>query len=276
MDHIHIHPDPHCKSILHTLLLAVRRPLLALVVFYCSLALPLAAQKEVLHGTWEGVDADELGKITTRLTFEPDGRLEVDLEIDYTAEDFTEDFTIGEEESIPLPQAILESEDFAALERVLSVESGSGHGTYQVRGDSLLVNLDEFGFVVDGESLAATEFWVPLFRFLFRLLFATFAVAFEEDLSDEELAERLATVYEDMASDPEFQALVDELLAEFEESPLPFALTGTYAIEGDTLFITSTTADEEGEETIETLEFHRIAPATAVAPTTWGSLKSGI
>ena len=127
------------------------------------LALPLAAQEEALHGTWEMTTGDEFSQIAVRLTFEPDGTVEVDMEIDFTFDPSGEDPAIeGEEESIPIPQAILESEDFAAIKRLLSVESGFGHGTYQVRGDSLLINWDEVGFIVDGESLEATEFWGPI------------------------------------------------------------------------------------------------------------------
>ena len=239
------------------------------------LALPLSAQEEALHGTWEMTTGDEFSQIAARLTFEPDGTVEVDMEIDFTFGPSGEDPAIdlaGEED--PIPQAILESEDFAAIERLLSVESGFGHGTYQVRGESLLINWDEVGFIVDGESLEATEFWTPIITFLFRLLLASFSVAFEEDISDEELEERLVTAYENMPADPEFQAFIDEILAEIEESPLGFTLTGTYAIEGDTLFITSTTTDEEGWEATETLEFHRSDAATAAVQTTWGDLKN--
>ena len=70
--------------------------------------------------------------------------------------------------------------------------------------------------------------------------------------------------------------MLADMLTELEEEPLGLGLTlsGTYAIEDDTLFITTTTTDEDGVETVETVEFHRIDVASAVAQTTWGSLKA--
>ena len=73
------------------------------------------------------------------------------------------------------------------------------------------------------------------------------------------------------------QAFVDEFLAELDEdeflADLGFGgaeeINSTYAIEGDTLSITTT--DEDG---VETVEFHRIDVASAVAQTSWGALKA--
>ena len=69
--------------------------------------------------------------------------------------------------------------------------------------------------------------------------------------------------------------MLADMLAELDEEPLGLGLTlsGTYAIEDDTLFITTTT-EEDGLETVESVEFHRIDVASAVAQTTWGSLKA--
>ena len=48
--------------------------LLSSIVFLCLLALPLAAQEEALHGTWEGTIVDaELGEVTVHLIFKEDG-----------------------------------------------------------------------------------------------------------------------------------------------------------------------------------------------------------
>ena len=75
------------------------------------------------------------------------------------------------------------------------------------------------------------------------------------------------------------QALIDEVLAEFlaelDKEPLGLGLTlsGIYAIEDDTLSITTTT-EEDGIEIAETVEFQRIDVASAVDPTSWGALKA--
>ena len=69
------------------------------------------------------------------------------------------------------------------------------------------------------------------------------------------------------------QAAVEEFLAEFnpeEEFLGDFTGSlGTYRIDGDTLSIT-TLADGEAD----TIELTRIDPSTAVARSTWGSLKA--
>ena len=65
-------------------------------------------------------------------------------------------------------------------------------------------------------------------------------------------------------------------LHKLEEAPLLISLSGTYAVEGDTLRITSAAVDDEGNETMETVVFRRTDAASAVVQTTWGSLKSGL
>ena len=231
--------------------------LLSSIAFLCLLALPLAAQEEALHGTWEGTFADdEIGEGTMRLTFQADGSFDFDLF-------FEELIYPGDEAEVPdelLDELTEIIEMFSALEGI------SAHGgTYQVSGDSLWVHNDSVvEYIVDGESVAVVEFWTPLIRFSARF-FAAFAAAFEE-VSEEDYQAFEQEIFNQMLAD---------MLAELEEEPLGLGLTlsGIYAIEDDTLFITTTT-DVDGVETIETVEFHRIDVASAVAPTSWGSLKA--
>ena len=151
-------------------------------------------------------------------------------------------------------------EVFSALEGI------SAHGgTYQVSGDSLWVYNDSVvEYIVDGESVDVVEFWTPFIRFSARF-FAAFAAAFEE-VSEEDYPAFEQAIFDQMLA---------EMLAELDEEPLGLGLTlsGTYAIEGATLFITTTT-EEDGVETVETVEFHRVDVASAVAQTSWGSLKA--
>ena len=232
--------------------------LLSSIAFLCLLALPLAAQEEALHGTWEGTFADdEIGGGTMRLTFQADGTFDFDL--------FVEE-PIGIPADGEVPDELLDElteviEVFSALEGI------SAHGgTYQVSGDSLWVHNDSVvEYIVDGESVDVIEFWTPFIRFSARF-FASFAAAFEE-VSEEDYRALEQEIFDQMLAD---------MLTELEEEPLGLGLTlsGTYAIEDDTLFITTTTTDEDGVETIETVEFHRIDVASAVAQTTWGGLKA--
>ena len=213
--------------------------LLKSIAFLCLLALPLAAQEEALHGTWEGTFAEGEGsKITTRLTFEADGTFALSQDIE------------GEEGDVESPVETL-SVRFA--------------GTYRVAGDSLWVDIVELYYIVGDEKMTPVEFG----EFM-RELYIGFARGFA----------RLAADLEGISDEdyPAFeQAFVDAFLADLDEdeflADLGFGgseeISSTYAIEGDTLFITTT---EEGE--VETLELHRIDVASAVVPTTWGSLKA--
>ena len=209
------------------------------IAFLCLLALPLAAQEEALHGTWEGTFAEGEGsKITTRLTFEADGTFALSQDVE------------GEEGDGESPVG------------TLSVQFT---GTYRVAGDSLWVDIVELYYIVDDKKMTPVEFG----EFM-RELYIGFARGFA----------RLAADLEGVSDEdyPAFeQAFVDAFLADLDEdeflADLGFGgseeISSTYAIEGDTLFITTT---EEGE--IETLELHRIDVASAIVPTTWGNLKA--
>ena len=213
--------------------------LLSSIAFLCLLALPLAAQEEALHGTWEGTYIDEeSSEITTRLTFEADGTFALDQNI------------AGGEGDVESPI------------ETLSVQFT---GTYRVAGDSLWVDIVELYYIVDDEKMTSVEFseFMKEFFIGFARGFARLAADLE-GVSDEDYP-----VYE--------QAFVDEFLAELDEDEFLAELglgefekiNSTYAIEGDTLSITTT--EEDG---VETVEFQRIGDATAVAQTTWGDLKA--
>ena len=213
--------------------------LLSSIAFLCLIALPLAAQEEALHGTWEGTYIDEeSSEITMRLTFEADGTFALDQNIE------------GGEDDVESPI------------EALSVQFS---GTYRVAGDSLWVDIVELYYIIDDEKMTPVEFveFIKEFFIGFARGFARLAADLE-GISDEDY--------------PAFeQAFVDEFLAELDEdeflADLGFGgseeINSTYAIEGDTLSITTT---EEGG--VETLEFHRIDDATAVVQTTWGDLKA--
>ena len=135
----------------------------------------------------------------------------------------------GDEAEVPdelLDELTEITEMFSALEGI------SAHGgTYQVSGDSLWVHNDNVvQYIVDGESVDVIEFWTPLLRFSARF-FAAFAAAFEE-VSEEDYSAFEQEIFDQMLAD---------MLAELDEEPLGLGLTlsGIYAIEDDTLFITT-------------------------------------
>ncbi len=207
------------------------RQILSSILFLCVLVLPLSAQEEALHGTWEGSFVDEEGNaVTMRLTFEADGAFELNQVIKL-GEGFQ---SVVEAAEIPVEKVTVQ-----------------GTGTYQVAGDSLLVDIAEAEILVDGRD-------------------------FFEVLA--EVARALARVAADLlgiseADYPAFeQNFVNEFLAGMDEEQFLAEFSGVgvaWAIEGDTLFITTTT-----EEGVDTLEYQRIDPSSAVAQTTWGGLKA--
>ena len=211
--------------------------LLSSIAFLCLLALPLAAQEEALHGTWEGTTfADGAGgKITTRLTFEADGT-----------------FQSQSSESSLLLDFVEVDAEFSGVEAPI-IDSFHQIGTYQVAGDSLWFDIDNAYYIVDGKETAIVDYMTQIYRVLAR---------FAADLggvSDEDY--------------PAFeQTFIDRFLSIFDEEELFAELEkgGTYSIEGNALFLTTTT---EGGA-VETVEFHRIDVASAVAQTSWGALKA--
>ena len=237
------------------------RQILSSILFLCPLVLPLAAQGNALHGTWGTTIVDDelgVGESTIRLTFQADGTFDYLMEPEGEIEGLVVD-----EEADPDERAAAE-----ALIESITPESIRFTGTYQVAGDSLYLEpVTSEVVLVNGETIDFVEFFTRIVRTFLVPFFLAFA---EEDLSEEDYAALE-------------QELADEFLANSEEMEAGFLPSGTYAIEGDTLFITITTYEETvdidtGEETVETtvetLEFHRIDAATAVTQTSWGSLKA--
>ncbi len=207
--------------------------LLLPVLGLCLLSAPLAAQQEALHGTWEGTLVDEqIGEIAIRLTFQADGSFQIDQVIQVQ-----DDFLAAVQ--VPQPPTI---ETMAAR----------GTGTYGVLGDRLLVDVATLNLSVDGESFV--NFFTQVARDFARFVADSHEIpaehypAFEREFIDAFFAE-LDTV---------------EFLALFNEGGI-----SSYAIEGDTLFLT--TAREGG---VSTWEFHRAVASSAIAATTWGRLKA--
>ena len=208
--------------------------LLSSILFLCLLVLPLAAQEEALHGTWEGTIVDGEVELTTRLTFYGDGTYD----------------QVIEGSALLAAVGFLDSAAAAGAE-IPTFETFSAHltGTYRVEGDSLWFDVVESNLLVDGKD--AVEVLTQVARALAR---------FAADIAD--------VSAEDY---PAFeQTAVAEILAGFNEEEFAEGMSGTYAIEGDTLFLIATT--EEGG--VETLELHRIDGTSAVGQTTWGGLKA--
>ncbi len=207
--------------------------LLLSIAAFCLIALPLAAQEELLYGTWKGhfVD-DEIGEITVHMTFQADGVCAID-------------------QVIQVKEDLLGAEgaDITAIER-LDIRAT---GTYSVEGDSLWTDITDFELLVNDQSQDLAEVLTQFGRGLARW------TADLTGISDDAY--------------PAFEKqVIDELLAGFSEERLLAEFDGgmgTYAIEGDTLLLT--TVDELG---VETMEFRRVDTASVVAPTGWGSLKA--
>ncbi len=207
-------------------------------LFLPLFALPLCAQDDALVGTWEtSFTEPEVGDGTIRLSFGADGRFQLDQVIS-ASDDFLA-FPAEAGDAVPL---------------IIEEFTLQGTGTYRVDGDSLFAELTEVSMYVDGRDFF--EVMTEVIRALARF------VADLQEVSDEDY--------------PAFeQAAIEEFFAEFnpeEEFLGDFTGNlGTYSIDGNTLSIT-TLVDGEAD----TIELRRIAPSTAVARSTWGSLKAAM
>ena len=184
-----------------------------ILLWLVLLVAPVAAQIEDLHGTWQSTVVDEqLGEVTTRLTFQTDGSFELDYVIQ-VKDDFL---------------APVQAPNLPAMETI----SAHNAGTYGVLGDWLLFSAAALDLSVDGQDFA--EFFGPVARDLSR-----FAADLHE-IPDENYA-----AFEE-AFVAEFFSLLSEsfsvLVGEGDG-------IGTYTVDGDTLFLIL--AAEDSNETWE-------------------------
>ena len=206
------------------------------ILFLSLLALPLFAQEEALHGTWDSILLDDqIGEISTSLTFEEDGDFEINQVIEVK-----EDFLAG----LDIPETI-----------AINTITARGTGTYGAEGDSLRVDIAQWDLQVDGESF--DDFFTRVARDLAR----HFA-----DLN--EISEERYPEYEQAYVD-EFLAAIGEIdfLAGFGEGG-----SSAYAIDGNALVLT--TAEETTWE-FHRMEVVVETP-TAAARVTWGGLKAAV
>ena len=209
------------------------RLFLSSILLLCLLVPPLAAQQEALHGTWEGTVVDEqIGEITIRLTFEEDGSFEINQVIQ-VKDDFL---------------AEVQGPEPPTMETIVA----RGTGTYGVVGDNLVFNIAALDLSIDGEGFV--EFFTQVARDFARYVADLHEIpaenypAFEEDFIDAFFAE---------LDKIELLAIVDE-----------WGIS-TYAIEGETLSLTTTR-----ETGVTIWELHRLDDSSAIVETTWGSLKA--
>ena len=209
------------------------RQFLLSVLLLCLLVAPLAAQQEALHGTWEGTIVDEqIGEIAIRLTFEEDGTFEIN-------------------------QVIQVKDDFLAAVQVpepptMETISAHGTGTYGILGDNLVIYITALDISVDGESFV--EFFTQVARYFARYVADSHEIPAENYPAFE-------------------QEFIDAFFAELDKVQFLSILNewgvSAYAIEGDTLLLTTTR-----ETGVTIWELHPVDDSSAVAETTWGSVKA--
>ena len=212
------------------------RQLLSPTLFLGLLALPLFADEEALHGTWDSVVLDDqIGEISTSLTFEADGAFEINQVIEVK-----DDFLAG----LDIPETI-----------AINTITAHGTGTYGVDGDSLRVDIVQLDLLVDGENFG--DYFTQAARDLARY----FADLYE--ISEENYPE-----FEQAFVD-EFLLAIDEIdfLAGFEEGG-----SSSYAVEGNALVLTTTAETSWEFQRMEVV----VETPTAVARTTWGGLKAAL
>ena len=177
--------------------------------------------------------------------------------VDEQIGDITIRLTFEQDGAFEISQVIQVKDDFLADVQVpepptMGTISAHGTGTYSVLGTNLVVVVDTLDLSVDGEGFV--EFFTQVARDFARYVADSHEIpaenysAFEEEFIDAFFAE-LDTV---------------EPLAILDEWGI-----SAYAVEGDTLSLTTTR-----ETGVTIWEFHRIDDFSAVAATTWGSLKA--
>ena len=209
------------------------RQLLSSVLLLFLLVAPLAAQEEALYGTWESTIVDEqIGEIAVRLTFEEDGAFAINQVIQ-VKDDFL---------------AAVQVPDPPTMETIVA----HGTGTYGLLGDNLVIDITALHISVDGKGFV--EFFTQVARDFARYVADSHEIpaenypAFEEEFIDAFFAE-LAKV--------QFLAILNEWGV------------SAYAIEGDTLLLTTTR-----ENGVTLWELHPVDESSAIAQTTWGSVKA--
>ena len=219
------------------------RQSLSSVLLLCLLVPPLAAQQEALYGTWEATVVDEqIGEIAIRLTFEEDGAFEFNQVIQ-VKDDFLADVQVPEP---PTMETIV----------------AHGTGTYGILGANLVISITALDISVDGKGFV--EFFTQVARDFARYVADSHEIpaenypAFEQDFIDAFFAE---------LDKIQFLAILNEWGVSM------------YAIEGDTLLLTTTR-----QTGVTIWELHRMDDSSAVAETTddssavvettWGSLKA--
>ena len=165
--------------------------------------------------------------------------------------------TFEEDGAFEINQVIQVKDDFLADVQVpepptMETISAHGIGTYGVIGNNLVASIDSLDLSVDGEGFV--EFFTQVARDFARYVADSHGIPAEN-----------YPVFE--------QDFIDAFFAELDTVE-PLAILdmwgiSTYAIEGDTLSLT--TAKETG---VTIWEFHRMDASSAVAATTWGSLKA--
>ena len=165
--------------------------------------------------------------------------------------------TFEEDGAFEINQVIQVKDDFLADVQVpepptMETIVTRGTGTYGVLGNNLVVSIDSLDQSVDGEGYV--EFFTQVARDFARYVADSHGIPAENYPAFE-------------------QDFIDAFFAELDTVE-PLAIPGmqgisAYVIEGDTLSLA--TMRKTG---VTTWEFHRLVDSTAVAATTWGSLKA--
>ena len=165
--------------------------------------------------------------------------------------------TFGQDGAFEIDQVIQVKDDFLAAVQVpepptMETIVAHGTGTYGILGDNLVIDIATLDLSVDGKGFG--EFFTQVARDFARYVADSHEIPAENYPAFEE----------------EF---IDAFFAELDKVQFLAILNmwgiSTYAIEGGTLSLT--TARETG---VTIWEFHRIDDSSAIAETTWGSLKA--
>lgn len=248
------------------------------ILFLALCVPPLAAAEDSLVGTWEASGEVDGGSFTARVVFQDDGTFELSS-VSRTEDGYWRPPQFQEDDDLSADEADALTRMFEAVwpETPLDTSSFLGSGTYAASGDSLRMEWIDIDLTYDGRDF--TDFMVSFYiRFSLNWMAAVHAAEGHE-LSEED---RLA-LEEEADTQARETLTLEALLAALNE---PWTSGNAYEIRDEGLVLQGPgifadallfqEADPRGKPLARPLAYRRVDVASAVAPATWGGVKSAL
>lgn len=248
------------------------------ILFLALCVPPLSALDESLVGTWEASGEGDEGSFTSRVVFHDDGTFELSS-VSRTVDGYWRPPQFQEDDDLSADEADALTLMFQAVwpETPLDTSSFLGSGTYAASGDSLRMEWIDVDLTYDDRDF--TDFMVSFYtRFSVNWMAAVHAAEGGELPEEDRLA-----LEEEAETQARETLTLEALLAAMNE---PWASGSPYEIrdDGEGLVLQGPgffadallfrEAEPRGKPLAKPLAYRRVDVASAVAPATWGGVKS--